>query len=77
VAFSQLHLTPFDHYESAWRTENTGSNPHWRIESVSGAALVEDRGGYDPVAEHVAQAVETLTTGRVNGLRSIAKAVLA
>jgi hypothetical protein len=40
---------------------------------VSGAALVEDRGGYDPVAEHVAQAVETLTTGRVNGLRSIAK----
>jgi hypothetical protein len=27
VAFSQLHLTPFDHYESAWRTENTGSNP--------------------------------------------------
>jgi hypothetical protein len=25
--FGQLHLTAVDYYESAWRTENTGSNP--------------------------------------------------
>jgi hypothetical protein len=26
-ALSQQRLTSFDHYESAWRTENTGSSP--------------------------------------------------
>jgi hypothetical protein len=26
-ALSKQHLTSFTHYESAWRTENTGSNP--------------------------------------------------
>jgi hypothetical protein len=26
LALSQQHLTSFKHYESAWRTANTGSN---------------------------------------------------
>jgi len=27
LALSQQHLTSFKHYESAWRTENTGFSP--------------------------------------------------
>src|SRR6266508_3626916 len=50
MAFSQLHLTPFAHYESAWRTENTGSNPVGsEPESLRARLLcVNDQGGAPP-----------------------------
>src|SRR5207253_8052471 len=32
--FSQQRLTSIGHYESAWRTENTGSSPAWPASSV-------------------------------------------
>ena len=34
TVFSQQPLTSFDHYESAWRTENTGLNAAWTISRV-------------------------------------------
>src|SRR5438876_10381711 len=40
VEFSQQHLTSCDHYESAWRTVNTGSNPVGATSRISLAFYV-------------------------------------